>query len=449
MTAAQSRPRNATLPLLCALGRHKTDLLVRWNDGYYFTRCRRCGLDLVRTAFSGWTAPKRYRVVWQAEPPASVEQVGPAPQAEAEPAAVAAPASEPQTDAPPADTLQDGQVEFPIREPAPAAPVGPSMTDEAFAARPAHDDSGPESTNSDASVPHGWQDDGGALPIEDVLQSLRAEPEAPDVTPRVNQEGEDDAWVDRRSEFAEEPRPSAPPSPPRAKYPVIPDFMDEEFPGITWDPSTGRMISDDTDKPQPSSKETKAGWRDTIREKAQAATASGMERLRPRTPTAPAPREAADEPSAQPQPSSPATPSRSFLERHGGLVAATVFGGFVLAAAIVDGRNDGSDRIAYRPQLRTQEVEVRPEAQVRSASIAEQRTASVAVRPAAGGNDAFVTASLLNCRAVPTNDGETVRRLERGDAVKVLGADPGWVSVSHQGRQCWASSQWISTVKPL
>lgn len=174
MTGAHSRPRNATLPLLCALGRHKTDLLDRWSDGYYVTRCRRCGLDLVRTAFSGWTAPKRYRVVWKAEPPASVEQVRTVPQADAEPPSTATSASESEMAAVAFETAHNSQVEFLIRENASAAVGGLSMTEEAFSARPAEDesdedDSPPNEARSRDQSLQGREDDARPLPIEDVL----------------------------------------------------------------------------------------------------------------------------------------------------------------------------------------------------------------------------------------------------------------------------------------
>jgi hypothetical protein len=59
------------MPFLCELGWHRPRDLVRWNSGYYFTRCARCGCDLVRTAYGRWHEPRGYRVVWQAEPPAN------------------------------------------------------------------------------------------------------------------------------------------------------------------------------------------------------------------------------------------------------------------------------------------------------------------------------------------------------------------------------------------
>ena len=434
MTAAQP-PRAATgpLPLLCALGRHKTDLLVRWNDGYYFTRCRRCGLDLVRTAFSGWTVPKGYRVVWQPEAPVADGEV----QLVTEDAAHAPVAADNAEPVAPAEA--PAAVEFPVGGAPPPPESGRSMVEEAFAARPT-DAPQADALESGPRVPlQGRKDDRGGLPIEDVLQSLRGdEPggqRGPDKVRGSDRGGE--APAPRRGN----PATAAASSSSRSRYPVIPDFMDEDFPGITWDPSTGRMIPEAEAAADEARREPKPGWRDAVRGRAQAATAVGMEFVRPRR-SGGEPGAAA---AADPAPASAPQARRTLLERQGGVIAATIFGGFVLAAAIVDSRSGEPRRIAYLPELRAGGVEGMPGA---SARASRPRPAASAARPA-GGDQAYVTASLLNCRAVPTNDGETVRRLSRGDSVKVLGADPGWVSVSHQGRQCWASSQWISTVKPL
>lgn len=57
------------MKLLCALGRHRPEPWPRWNAGYYFARCKRCGRDLVRTAYGDWGIPKGCRVVWQTTPP--------------------------------------------------------------------------------------------------------------------------------------------------------------------------------------------------------------------------------------------------------------------------------------------------------------------------------------------------------------------------------------------
>ena len=61
----------------------------------------------------------------------------------------------------------------------------------------------------------------------------------------------------------------------------------------------------------------------------------------------------------------------------------------------------------------------------------------------------FVTASLLNCRSSPDEEAKPVRRLRRGETVQVLAMEPSWASVSHKGRQCWASTRYISEYKPL
>lgn len=56
-------------PLLCRLERHAPAPYPRWNDGYYFTKCLRCGEDLVRVAGEHWRRPHGFRVVWSALPP--------------------------------------------------------------------------------------------------------------------------------------------------------------------------------------------------------------------------------------------------------------------------------------------------------------------------------------------------------------------------------------------
>lgn len=57
------------MPLLCELGWHDAIPAARWNEGFYFTKCRRCRQDLVRTAYEGWHVPNGFRVVWQGRPP--------------------------------------------------------------------------------------------------------------------------------------------------------------------------------------------------------------------------------------------------------------------------------------------------------------------------------------------------------------------------------------------
>lgn len=72
-------------PFLCALGWHRPTPIPRWNDGYYFATCGRCGVDMVRTPFKRWQVPHGYRVVWHSEKPASlpsaqlVKEIAPPP----------------------------------------------------------------------------------------------------------------------------------------------------------------------------------------------------------------------------------------------------------------------------------------------------------------------------------------------------------------------------------
>jgi hypothetical protein len=62
---------------------------------------------------------------------------------------------------------------------------------------------------------------------------------------------------------------------------------------------------------------------------------------------------------------------------------------------------------------------------------------------------AFVTASVLQCRSAPVNQSPAVRKLVRGAEVQILARDGAWASVAHKGRQCWAAARFLSTAQPL
>jgi hypothetical protein len=63
----------ARSPLACRLFGHDPDPFPRWNEGYYFARCRRCGTQLVRTAYGRWQLPPRgFRIVWSTVRPDSL-----------------------------------------------------------------------------------------------------------------------------------------------------------------------------------------------------------------------------------------------------------------------------------------------------------------------------------------------------------------------------------------
>ena len=57
------------MPLLCSLGFHTPSPDEVWNKGWYFTRCERCGADLVRTGSGKWRVPKGQKVVWRPRTP--------------------------------------------------------------------------------------------------------------------------------------------------------------------------------------------------------------------------------------------------------------------------------------------------------------------------------------------------------------------------------------------
>lgn len=49
--------------LRCRLGWHRPRGDGRWNHGYCFTFCERCGSDMVRSAFGEWHVPTGFKVV--------------------------------------------------------------------------------------------------------------------------------------------------------------------------------------------------------------------------------------------------------------------------------------------------------------------------------------------------------------------------------------------------
>lgn len=53
------------MSLLCALGGHEAAPDEVYNGGYYFSRCRRCGLDMIRCGAAWRMVPGGHRVVWR------------------------------------------------------------------------------------------------------------------------------------------------------------------------------------------------------------------------------------------------------------------------------------------------------------------------------------------------------------------------------------------------
>lgn len=53
------------MSMLCKMGGHEAERGETWNAGFYFSRCRRCGTDMIRSG-AGWeTVPEGHRVSWK------------------------------------------------------------------------------------------------------------------------------------------------------------------------------------------------------------------------------------------------------------------------------------------------------------------------------------------------------------------------------------------------
>lgn len=54
------------MSILCALGGHEAADEETYNSGYYFSACRRCGADMIRSGPSWNDVPSGHKVVWKA-----------------------------------------------------------------------------------------------------------------------------------------------------------------------------------------------------------------------------------------------------------------------------------------------------------------------------------------------------------------------------------------------
>lgn len=565
------------IPFLCALGRHRPEPLAQWNNGYYFSRCKRCGLDLVRTAFEGWHVPQGSKVVWRAEAPrtarfdagtsndtlaAKTEIITNGSVRLRGPEAVSA--SEDDR----AHVLQTPvrTVEFPIREPENATAASDrglveadaDILDRDVVAMEAHmrdddmrdgderdvdlrdedaradarDASLVDDAEADASdePARPWMFPGdderldayadrGALglPIEEVLRSLDTRdpegqvrvideggsdmlPDIPDlVKPAALQPDSPQTLPDVADVFeepvaqefvVEEPAAVAPATPKRpakaepvtVPY-VIPDFMAEDDGEDLWqdDPVAPAASVSAPAAPAPP---PGPHWTETLRRRSEEVRSSGRDMFartfapRPPKPDLPKPDlpkpnaskpNVAVPPASLPRdPTDPAIPSgaravqlsgrssaaSNLFIRQVAAASVVVVGGLILVASVVDGRRDEAGKaapisaterpdyaLAARPAGTPQRSDPR-------SSISDRLARSAIAAPGTVPRQGYVTASLLNCRSIPANDGPTVRRLTRGAPVQVLGTDWGWVSIAHQGRQCWASATFISETKP-
>jgi hypothetical protein len=63
------------MSLLCFVGKHTGCPSEIWNQGLYFSSCRRCGCDMVRADTVWEPVPHGFRIVWR--PAKGPEQAGP------------------------------------------------------------------------------------------------------------------------------------------------------------------------------------------------------------------------------------------------------------------------------------------------------------------------------------------------------------------------------------
>lgn len=312
-------PAPVTLPLLCALGRHKTDGLARWNAGYYFARCTRCRRDLVRTAFTRWQIPRGFRVVWQGDG-------FPAPVADMHRPAVAGQVEFPLRDEPPGELagraaddtpdLRERQVEIDSGDTA-AAERADDMPD-VDAVDTQDDDAAVDDAPDIASGAPSWFDRDHDLDHEvrfdanDRLADYRADEPVDARHADDVQEADDAGPVDDAElagdapEVVPETAPVEPPAPPASsKYPVVPDFMDEGPGGVGWDVVSGHIVpqrgtpdghaNDGPGDEQPNArKDVPTGllsqnWQDLVRKRAQGAGEQGRQWLRSRRAAQPRP----------------------------------------------------------------------------------------------------------------------------------------------------------------
>ncbi len=433
------------MPLLCELGWHRADPLARWNAGYYFTTCGRCGRDLVRTAYGGWRVPKGFRIVWQTKPPESVIAAELVPEPEFESAA------SDQMELPIQEVLR--QLEAEELEAALASAQADLREDPEEDLEADLFDDGPaviegeiiEAEVADTEPEPEWHEAELEPDLEPELQAAELEAE---LEPELETQYGLDPEPELEPELQPEPQPARRTAAPSA---AIDDFMADDW-FMVEEPAEDDW--DDTPRapqePQPEA-EAEVDIEDDERERvgnrsgkirfgkevASVEKPDGDGLFTMFTSRGPEASALADE---EPDPQAATRSSRR-------AVAATVaasFGVLMLIAA-VGGRSETRGDEAAAPAPAAQQAAARPQT-TRSAADRTRLMQAGVSQPKETG---FVTASLLNCRTAPAEQAEPVRILERGEPVEVLALEPAWASISHEGRQCWASTRYLSADQPL
>lgn len=377
------------LGLLCRLGRHAAVGLPRYKDGYYFASCGRCGAGLVRTMRSGW----------QPEPGASAKPLPPQPGR-----------SRASSPGPPRDDVSA------VRSPS-ARPAAPSSS-----ARP---EPGADSSIQMADVGAGDHRTPSTAPLADGLDD--PPPPALDPVSSRADDHEDQAKQEtpgsRTSSFAAEGAPMTVPaeaqeikrlrssqSPQRRS--AIADFMQgEQRPGSDPQPGVSGAVGPSVT--------------------ATGRISASPRPLRKRMPFAVPRRRASARPTAD-------LPLQDRLRRPihlpaalEWLPAAALFALILAVLAIATGegamRGSGSRSAPASAVSRIQQ----------STPVFE------------GSQQAYVTAARLDCRTAPGEESRSARIIGRGEPVRIIGVEPVWASIAHEGRQCWAPARYLAPDRPL
>jgi hypothetical protein len=399
------------LNLLCSLGRHRPRGIPRWNDGFYFATCERCGCDLVRTAFQRWHVPKGYRVVWSDRPPESRPEVALHPEENRPP---------PEAQAEPAQPLDRGAASaifvpepLPDAVSAPAAPAPAELPVEAPAA-PAEPEAAYEQVPAEAVVPPAGPVN-GRLPIQDVLAQLNAEDAA------------------KRSREAAPPPEEAQARRQRTTW----DFMDEDpskgdsatdlawgrVPALPAAPEAAPSSSPENDYVEASSRRVGGlpeRWR-SVR--------SAVRNFW----------------------SGPAEPNPVLVIALALAVAVAVAVGLALFSTGPTSPGPTASSGSGAGEVGEASNPFAADATDISGSEPEMPRSRepMSDSDAPPGDRAYVAASLLSCREAPVLQARRVRNLARGQEVRVLGYEGDWASLAYRGGQCWARGDFISPVPPL
>lgn len=441
------------MSILCALGLHRPATIPRWNGGYYFSICSGCGRDLVRTPFEKWhPVPQGYRVVWSPEPPPRVR--------------TATLAADPATAAP-----REGERLPPAREPARAG-ASPSEIDSA-------------ARDSD-------------LPISEVLRLLREDEAVPAGAARRQPGGTGfDDFMAEDPDFwgmAADHPPAAPaeagPAADSEPALVLPDAPEPLVEGDTGAPEDAEPAEAEAEPVTPSEADDAEDAAPAAEPEVPAAAAAAPEpepvpepetdvfelpastdlaaltepaaapaagwaepeeepEPEPEQAVEPEPENVAEAPATAPPPAPPRSPAswpsaapsqdRARIVGMDEGAQGSIHVGLVVAGAVILG--------AVAVLLASRVPHPQPSGAVgaHEAAVAASESASA---PAIAGQPAYVTVRLLSCRASSVLQARPVRILARGDQVQVLAREPGWASVTVDGRQCWVVDRYLSSVPP-